>query len=80
MLYSLELNLTVVAGFPRQSRRAGLRSSHESGTVARHSGVMETTMTQEQKIIRAKVGLLELAKQLGNSLPPRRRGSVKPAG
>ena len=31
-------------------------------------------MTQEQKIIRAKVGLLELAKQLGNSLPSRRRG------
>ena len=29
-------------------------------------GVRETTMTQEQKIIRAKVGLLELAKQLGN--------------
>jgi hypothetical protein len=26
-----------------------------------------------------KVGLLELAKQLGNSLPPRRRGSAKPA-
>jgi hypothetical protein len=24
-------------------------------------------MTQEQKIIRAKVGLLELAKQLGNA-------------
>ena len=31
-------------------------------------------MTQAQKVIRAKVGLLELAKQLGNSLPPRRRG------
>ena len=31
-------------------------------------------MTQEQKIIRAKVGLLELARQLGNSLPPRKRG------
>ena len=29
-------------------------------------------MTQEQKIIRVKVGLLELAKQLGKSLPPRR--------
>ncbi len=29
-------------------------------------------MTQEQKIIRAKVGLLELAKQLGNSLPQRK--------
>ena len=36
-------------------------------------------MTQEQKIIRAKLGLLELAKQLGNSLPLRRRGSAKPA-
>ena len=31
-------------------------------------------MTQEQKIIRAKVGLLELAKQLGNSLPLRKAG------
>src|SRR5262249_36858523 len=29
-------------------------------------GTEMTTMTQEQKIIRAKVGLLELAKQLGN--------------
>jgi len=26
-------------------------------------------MTKDQKIIRAKVGVLELAKQLGNSLP-----------
>src|SRR6266567_2057980 len=29
-------------------------------------GLEDTTMTTEQKIIRAKVGLLELAKQLGN--------------
>ena len=29
-------------------------------------GALEDTMTTEQKIIRAKVGLLELAKQLGN--------------
>jgi hypothetical protein len=29
-------------------------------------------MTQEQKIIRAKVGLLELAKQLGNVSQPAR--------
>jgi hypothetical protein len=36
-------------------------------------------MTQDQKIIRAKVGLLELAKQLGNSLPLRKQGSAKPA-
>jgi hypothetical protein len=36
-------------------------------------------MTQDQKIIRAKLGLLELAKQLGNSLPQRRRGSAEPA-
>jgi hypothetical protein len=26
----------------------------------------DATMTQEQKVIRAKVGVLELAKQLGN--------------
>src|SRR5262249_54776384 len=30
------------------------------------TGMETTTMTQDQKIIRAKVGLLELAKQLGN--------------
>jgi hypothetical protein len=30
------------------------------------SAALEDTMTTEQKIIRAKVGLLELAKQLGN--------------
>ena len=29
-------------------------------------------MTKEQKIIRAKVGLLELAKQLGKSAKPAR--------
>ena len=37
-------------------------------------GTETDDMTQEQKIIRAKVGLLELARQLGNSLPPRKRG------
>lgn len=36
------------------------------GGAARPFGGMEITMTQEQKIIRAKVGLLELARQLGN--------------
>ncbi len=34
--------------------------------VSLHLGELENTMTTEQKIIRAKVGLLELAKQLGN--------------
>ena len=33
---------------------------------ARRLGALEDTMTTEQKIIRAKVGLLELAEQLGN--------------
>src|SRR5205814_8887265 len=45
----------------------GGRSSHrESGTrpPLRRNG--DHDMTQEQKIIRVKVGLLELAKQLGN--------------
>ena len=36
-------------------------------------------MTTERNVIRAKPGLLELAKQLGNSLPPRRAG-VSQAG
>jgi len=36
------------------------------GGEAPRLGALEDTMTTEQKIIRAKVGLLELAKQLGN--------------
>src|SRR5437773_4866812 len=48
------------------SRRAGRGSHPELGPrhALRRDGDHE--MTQEQKIIRAKVGLLELAKQLGN--------------
>jgi hypothetical protein len=38
---------------------SGLRSP-------RHGGSQETPITKDQKIIRAKAGLLELAKQLGN--------------
>jgi len=36
------------------------------GVEAPRLGALEDTMTTEQKIIRVKVGLLELAKQLGN--------------
>src|SRR6266496_2262376 len=43
---------------------AGARSGR--GGEAPRLGDLEDTMTTEQKIIRAKVGLLELAKQLGN--------------
>ena len=35
-------------------------------------------MTQEQKIIRAKVGLLELAKQLGNVAPSLQDDGLQP--
>ena len=49
------------------------KANHEPGRGAERSGWrsasprrIEDTMTTEQKIIRAKVGLLELAKQLGN--------------
>src|SRR5215469_12878828 len=52
--------------FPKRSRRAG-RGSHPKlgpGRARRRDGDHE--MTQEQKIIRAKLGLLELAEQLGN--------------
>src|SRR5262249_2215336 len=42
----------------------GARSGR--GGEAPRLGALEDTMTTEQKIIRAKVGLLELAKQLGN--------------
>ena len=44
--------------------RAVARSGR--GCAALRLGELENTMTTEQKIIRAKVGLLELAKQLGN--------------
>jgi hypothetical protein len=39
---------------------------------------MEDTMTPEQKIIRAKVGLLELAKQLGNVSQARKLMELQP--
>jgi hypothetical protein len=42
----------------------------------RLGGLENTTMTTEQKIIRSKVGLLELAKQLGNVM--RSRSSIRP--
>ena len=42
------------------------RSAERSGSEAPRPGAWEDTMTTEQKIIRAKVRLLELAKQLGN--------------
>lgn len=35
-------------------------------------------MTQTQKIIRPKLRVLKLAKQLGNSLPLQRRGQPSP--
>src|SRR6202043_3767817 len=44
--------------------RGGARSGR--GCAAPRLGDLENTMTTEQKIIRAKIGLLELAKQLGN--------------
>jgi hypothetical protein len=40
--------------------------SRRSGCGAPHFGVLEDIMTTDQKIIGAKVGLIELAKQLGN--------------
>ena len=69
-------SLLVLAEAPE----AGRGSHDELGPrpALRHRG-RRPRMTQEQKIIRAKLGLLELAKQLGNSPPPRRRGSAKPA-
>src|ERR1700749_164599 len=62
----MEFNLTVVVGFPKRSRSAGRGSHPQLGPrpALRRDG--DHDMTQEQKIIRAKLGLLELAKQLGN--------------
>jgi hypothetical protein len=42
------------------------RGAERSGWRSVPLGALEDTMTTEQKIIRAKIGLLELAKQLGN--------------
>ena len=44
---------------------AGARSGR-GGEAPRLGALEDTFMTTEQKIIRAKIGLLELAKQLGN--------------
>ena len=50
---------------PKANRKPGGARSGRGGEAPR-PGASEDTMTTEQKIIRAKVGLLELAKQLGN--------------
>jgi transposase InsO family protein len=50
-----------------QLEREPWRGRNWSGLCSpRHGDLEDTTMTKEQKIIRAKAGLLELAKQLGN--------------
>ena len=48
------------------ANREPRRGAERRGGEAPRLGALEDTMTTEQKIIRAKVGLLELAKQLGN--------------
>src|SRR5215831_2160668 len=61
---------TSFANLPRRScRPLAMRFANYAGIKpprALRLGALEDTMTTEQKIIRAKVGLLELAKQLGN--------------
>src|SRR5262252_3339084 len=52
--------------FPKRSRRAGRGSHPKLGPRRARRRDGDHEMTQEQKIIRAKLGLLELAKQLGN--------------
>ena len=49
-----------------RGRGAGLTTIWNRDPALRHRGTETTKLTQEQKIIRAKIGLLELAKQLGN--------------
>src|SRR6516162_5061473 len=49
-----------------RGRGAGLTTIWNRDPAFRHRGTETTKLTQEQKIIRAKIGLLELAKQLGN--------------
>ena len=49
-----------------RGRGACLTTIWNRDPALRHRGTETTKLTQEQKIIRAKIGLLELAKQLGN--------------
>ncbi len=44
----------------------GRELSGRDGEASRLGALEDTIMTTDQKIIRARVGLLELAKQLGN--------------
>src|SRR3954465_15975154 len=53
-------------GSPRRIASRGGARSGRGGEAPRLGALEDTIMTTEQKIIRAKVGLLELAKQLGN--------------
>ena len=56
----------MVSWVPRRiESRGGARSGR--GDEAPRLGALEDTMTTEQKIIRAKVGLLELAKDTPNN-------------
>jgi hypothetical protein len=51
-----------------QAHRLGVAGGQDEGcSLARHGDPEDTAMTKEQKIIEAKAGLLELAKQLGNA-------------
>ena len=52
--------------WPHGTTKAEAGRGADRGGKAPRLGGLENTMTTEQKIIRAKVGLLELAKQLGN--------------
>jgi hypothetical protein len=58
-------DLTGVSWFPTANRKPR-RGRGAVGVASARLSALEDTMTTEQKIIRAKVGLLELAKQLGN--------------
>ena len=62
---SSKLNLTVVVGF-RSEAGGGSWFSPQSWDRGPRRRDGDHDMTQEQKIIRVKAGLLELAKQLGN--------------
>ena len=63
-LNELELDLTLCVQERSREGRATFTRPRRSATLP--AAPTRCRMTQEQKIIRAKVGLLELAKQLGN--------------
>ena len=78
-MYQLGFNLADSVGFRSGAGGRGAVLTRVLGPRPALPAGRRQDMTPDQKIIRAKVGLPEVAKPLGNCLPRRRPGSAKPA-